>query len=270
MCGRYVIKSRLEIVEKRFEAKAKHPEWYQRSPNVAIGERAPVILNTAPKEIRFLHFGLTPFWARKRMYIINARSEGNNNKSDDPHYTGGMGILQKPAFRKPIRSQRCLVIADAFLEGPRDKRLSEPYVFYPTERKGPFAMAGIWDVWTDPVSGEEYGSFAIITTVANRLVAAMRHHRSPVVLPPGAEALWLDDSVPLKDITALLHPFDSSVFNGYPVSPELKSPRAKDFELLRPIGPPLRTEEDYILYQDIVLEGMGATTGRKRKLDRKE
>jgi len=181
MCGRYVIKSRLEVVEKRFGVKAKTPQEYRRSPNVAIGERAPVVLNTHPKELRFLHFGLTPFWAKKRMYLINARSEGNHNQEDNPDFTGGMGILQKPAFRKPIRSQRCLVVADAFLEGPKDKRLSEPYVFYPVARKGPFAMAGIWDTWQDPQTGEPYASFAIITTVANSLVAKMGHHRSPVM-----------------------------------------------------------------------------------------
>ncbi len=268
MCGRYVIKSSLKVVEKRFDSVVQEPELYTPSPNVAIGEPAPVILNRAPKQIVFYHFGLTPFWAKKRMYIINARSEGDHNKDNSPLYTGGMGILQKPAFRKPIRSQRCLVIADAFLEGPKDKRLSKPYVFYPSVHKGPFAMAGIWDVWHHPETGASYGSFAIITTVANELVASMGHHRSPVILRPEQERLWLEDRVPLSDITAMLHPFDPSLFNAYPISPEIKSPRAKDFELLRPIGPSLREDAEYILYQDIVLEGMGASPARRRKLDR--
>ncbi len=270
MCGRYVIKSRLEIVEKRFGVKAEQPQLYHRSPNIAIGELAPVILNTDRSHLRFLHFGLTPFWAKKRMYIINARSEGNNNPSNDPHYTGGKGILQKPAFRRPIRSRRCLIIADAFLEGPKDEGLSRPYVFYPLSPREPFAMAGIWDSWQNPESGERYESFAIITTVANNLVAKIGHERSPVVLSRGEEHLWLEDNAPLGDITALLHPFDPSTFNAYPVSPKIKSPRAKDFELLKPTGPPLHPDVDYILYQDIELEGMGHTAARQRKSDRQE
>ena len=54
------------------------------------------------------------------MYLINARKEGDHNRANDPSYSGAAGILQKPSFRKPIRSQRCLVLADGFIEGPED------------------------------------------------------------------------------------------------------------------------------------------------------
>jgi len=36
----------------------------------------------------------------------------------------------KPEFRKPIRSQRCLVVARAFIEGLTNEGLNKPYLIY--------------------------------------------------------------------------------------------------------------------------------------------
>ena len=79
-----------------------------------------------------------------------------------PGYRGAMGILQKPMFRQSIRTRRCLVVADAFIEGPQREKLAKPYVVYARDGQRPFALAGIWDEWTDTGSGEIIRSFAII------------------------------------------------------------------------------------------------------------
>ena len=46
----------------------------------------------------------------------------------------------------------------------------------------PFGIAGIWENWKEPKSGEWIRTFAIITTDANELVAEI-HNRMPVILP---------------------------------------------------------------------------------------
>ena len=92
-----------------------------------------------------------------------------------------MGILQKPMFRQSIRDRRCIVIADAFIEG-RAKKTRQPYLVYARHGRRPFGLAGIWDEWANPATGEITRSFAILTTVANELMQAIGHHRSPVVL----------------------------------------------------------------------------------------
>ena len=69
-----------------------------------------------------MQFGFTPSWAKKQFYMINARSEGDHNADNHPGYRGAMGILQKPMFRQSIRTRRCLVIADAFIEGPQTRK----------------------------------------------------------------------------------------------------------------------------------------------------
>ncbi len=47
----------------------------------------------------------------------------------------------------------------------------------------PFGLAGIWENWKDPASGEWGRTLAIITTDAHELVADI-HDRMPVVLAP--------------------------------------------------------------------------------------
>lgn len=140
MCERYIIVSDQDKIEKAFRAKASAPIVQQF--NISPGKLAPVITNDKPHEIQFFQFGLTPFWAKKRMQLFNARAEGDGNKNNDPEYTGGKGIISKPAFRKSIRSQRCLVIADAFIGGTITDSLDKPHLIYLENRKH-FAFAGV-------------------------------------------------------------------------------------------------------------------------------
>ncbi|REK00429.1 MAG: SOS response-associated peptidase [Bacteroidetes bacterium] len=199
---------------------------------------------------------MTPFCAKKKMYLFNARAEGDGNKENDPAYTGGKGIISKPAFRKPIRSQRCLVIADAFIEGSINEGLSKPYVVYLRDRR-PFALAGIWDTWTDKESGEIVNSFSLITTTANSLLQKIPHHRSPVILSERDEKKWLS-AERLEDVTELLESYPSELMNAYPVSPKIKNPRASGRELVEPVGERLEKEMSTEIHSYLSLQGMGS------------
>lgn len=270
MCGRYVTVSKLSTIEKRFNVKTSAPELLVPNINVSHGNFAPVITNAAPHELQFYQFGFTPAWAKKQFYMINARSEGDHNKEDDPAYTGQMGIVNKPMFRKSIRSQRCLVIADAFIEGPKKEKLDQPYVVYLKNQERPFALAGIWDAWTNTSTGEIVHSFAIITTVSNALMQAIGHHRSPVVLHKEDEARWIDSSLPLNEVSNLLRPYPAQLMNAYPISPAIKNPRAQGMELLEPIGERVFPEHDYQLDEKLKLYGMGESPARYRRKTKDE
>ena len=266
MCGRYVTISKLKAVEKRFNVTTPQPDLYTPNTNVSIGQLAPVITNTNPKEVSFFKFGFTPTWAKKQMYLFNARSEGDHNKANDPRYHGAKGIINKPVFRKAIRSQRCLVVGDAYIEGPQKEKLSKPYVVYMRKNQRPFAFAGIWDVWVNKDTGEEVNSFAIITTVSNSVTQRIGHHRSPVILPRDAEEAWLSNDVPLEDVTSLLEPYPGEEMNAYPISSAIKSPKANGLELLKPTGERVFKEYDFEIYNQLTLEGMGSTQARKRRM----
>lgn len=263
MCGRYIITQKVEVMEKRFGVKADF-DRFDPNYNVSLGQYAPVITNKAPRKLQLYQFGLTPFWAKKQLYLINARSEGDRNKSNDPAYSGGKEIINKPAFRKAIRSQRCLVIADAFIEGSTDEGLDKPYLVYLKNKQRPFAFAGIWDVWFDEKQREEVFSFSIITSTANSLLQKIPHHRSPVILPKSLEYVWLSDRTSLSDISSMLHAYPSELMNAYPIDSAIKTAGLNSPDLIVPKGERLEVERMVKINQDIRLQGMGA---RRKRLE---
>ena len=73
----------------------------QTNFNVAPGDFAYVITNDKPDELQAFQFAFTPSWAKKKMYLINARAEGDLNKENDLNYKGEMGILRKLPSERP-------------------------------------------------------------------------------------------------------------------------------------------------------------------------
>ena len=258
MCGRYVLVQKVDLIEKRFNVRADSSLKWSANYNICPGTYAPVITSQNPNELQLLRFGMTPFWAKKNMYLFNARVEGDRNKDNNVNYSGSKGIINKPAFRKPIRSQRCLVIADAFIEGSTDKGLKDPYLVYLKNKIRPFAFAGIYDVWRNPETKEEIGSFSIITTVANELMHKIPHHRSPVILQSRYESIWLNEKTPLTDITRILKVYDANLMNAYSISSEISSSRNNYKELINPLSPPIYGENELRVDRSIHLHGMGS------------
>ena len=97
---------------------------------------------TGGREFRPFRWGLVPSWAKDPAIgnrMINARSET---------------VATKPAFRKPMRQRRCLILADGFYEWKREGTRKQPY--YIKLRDGePFAFAGLWDHWA-PADGDPW------------------------------------------------------------------------------------------------------------------
>jgi len=233
--------------------------------NVSVGMRAPVITSKNPHELQWFQFGLTPHWAKKNMYLFNARAEGDHNKDDLADYHGKMGIIDKPAFRRSIRLQRCLIIADAFVEGPKSVGLDKPFLLFLRDSERPFAMAGIWDEWTNESTGEIIRSYGIITVAANNLLRMIGHPRCPVILEHDLERDWLNPDLPLTNVLDLLTVPDDSRMNGYPISSKIKSAKEQDLSMLLPIGERLLPEWTLDISHDLKLFGMGETNSRRKR-----
>jgi putative SOS response-associated peptidase YedK len=162
---------------------------------------------------------LIPFWAKqipKSMPLINARAEG---------------ITEKPAFRQVFQSKRCLVPADGFYEWIRQGK-KIPYRFTMAD-ESPFAMAGLWDVWKDH-KNNIIGSFTIITTTANELMAPI-HDRMPVILDKEGSQKWLQNTEP-AELQYLLKPFPSDKMKAYRVSAKVNSVKNEGPDLLEAEG----------------------------------
>lgn len=234
MCKRYSVVSDIMHIEKRFNVRSQYKKYF--NPNIAYGDLAPVITGDNNKELQFFQFGLTPHWAKEQLFVQNARCEGDRNKSNDPAYSGNMGIMLKTMFKKLIRHQRCIIVADAFIEGFYTDKASKNYLVFPRNKKRPFAMAGVWDSWLG-AEKETIHSFAILTTPANELMQKMECQRAPFILPPHLENTWLN-SKRLADITAIMKPFDARFYNAYPI----ENSSDTSLNLLKPIGDKLMQE----------------------------
>src|SRR5437868_8743027 len=75
--------------------------------------------------------------------------------------------------------------------GIRGQRAKQPFAIAMKDGS-PFGIAGLWENWKEPASGEWIRTFAIITTDANVLVADI-HDRMPVILAPSDYAQWLSE-----------------------------------------------------------------------------
>jgi putative SOS response-associated peptidase YedK len=242
MPSRYILVADLEAIESKF-CLPPQSITIKANYNITPGQYVPVITNDKPHEIQFFKFGLTPFWAKSEMNLINARAEGDFNKEDNPAFRGAIGIIQKKAFRKPIRSQRCIVIASAFIEGPSALGLAKPYLIYLRNHQNPFAMAGVWDSWQHPASGFKENSFCILTSTANSLVRQIGNSRMPVILTDKEAKKWINSGTELSSITHMLNHYDSKLMNAYPIDPKIKNQEENDKQLIQPIGKRLLPEE---------------------------
>jgi len=248
MCESYILVNTIQQIESRF---GLPPQQISINPdyNISCGRLAAVITDNKPKELQFFRFGLTPFQAKKEMLLINARCEGESNRIDNPDFRGAKGIIQIQAFRKPIRSQRCLVLASAFIGSSYPDVNSITFLFYLRNHKNPFAMAGIWDSWLNPADGETINSFSIITTTANSLAQKCVLRRMPVILTDTEETKWLNPGTGLSVITSMLNHYDSNLMNAYPIDPRIKNPKENDRQLIQPIGERILHQEETIVFR---------------------
>ena len=268
MCGQYAIVSKIEKIEKQFNVRAKEDLKSYENKIIVPGTKGLVITDENPKIIQTYTFGFTPNWADKLKYIINARSEGDHNKDNSPDYTGGKGIINKPFFRKAIRSQRCLVIADCFIESTGKKELKKSFNVYLKDHVNPFAFAGIWDRWQEKDTGEIHDTFAIITTRPNNLMLKIPHDRMPVVLNPSSYSRYLSAKSPLSDITAMLEPYAAQDMNAYEIATSFYQERNDAQKALQPMNQRIDKEYNVKLKQQLKLFGMGESPSREKKKNR--
>lgn len=210
MCGRYAIVLAGDgTLQRRFSLGELGDDPAPRF-NVAPTQTLPVITRNSPNRVEMMRWGLIPSWAKDASIgskMINARAET---------------VAEKPAFRRALRSQRCLVPATGFYEWKRDGDSKAPhFIHLPGEPL--FAFAGLYDVWRDP-DGQVMKTYTILTTAPNALMTEI-HNRMPVILRREGEDDWLDpaNSEP-ETLLPLLRPYPAEQMAAYPVSRLVNSP----------------------------------------------
>jgi putative SOS response-associated peptidase YedK len=206
MCGRYTVIASPEVIRALFgyQEQPNFPPRYNVAPTQPI---AIVRLVEGKRHFALVRWGLLPSWVKDPKtftLLINARGET---------------AAEKPAFRAAMKRRRCLIPADGFYEWKALGGRKQPY-FIRAKSGEPFAFAGLWETWTGP-NGEELETAAIVTTTANRTLAAI-HDRMPVIVPPAAFDLWLDsDTVDPTTASALIAPAPENLLEAFPVSTQV-------------------------------------------------
>jgi putative SOS response-associated peptidase YedK len=212
MCYYSSISVGFRIIETRFGVEFVQQESYQPvySASAFTFPLMPVITGEEPYRVSMLAWGLIPFWVKDEASARELRKRTVNARAET--------IFEKPAFRHSIMTKRCLVIVDGFYEWRHENRQSYPYYIQLKDRQ-PFALAGIWDRWQEPGTRKETGTFAVITTNANPLMAQIHNtkKRMPVILHQDDEWRWLRKDLRREEIKSLLKPYEDQEMQAYPV-----------------------------------------------------
>jgi putative SOS response-associated peptidase YedK len=138
-------------------------------------------------------------------------------------------------FRDAYARRRCIVPIDGFFEWKaiKGQKAKQPYAIAMKDGS-PFGIAGLWENWKDPVSGEWVRTFAIITVPANELVAAI-HDRMPAILRREDYNRWMGIEPDPHDV---LRSFPSELLRMWPISTRVNSPMNDDEHLVDEIADP--------------------------------
>ncbi|UQX89801.1 SOS response-associated peptidase [Jatrophihabitans telluris] len=195
---------------------------------------------TAVRQLRAVHWGLVPSWAKdvssgNRMF--NARAET---------------VPTKSAFSRAFAKRRCLIPTDGWYEWRKTTdRAGAPskQAYYMTSPDGrSIALAGLYEFWRPRTGADaEPGDWlvsATIITVASQGELAGIHERMPLVLDPRDWDRWLDPAAdgPLD----LLAGWDEAGGEGLelrPVADLVNSVKNNGPELLEPVAEPAQSLE---------------------------
>lgn len=165
-----------------------------------------------------MRWGLIPSWSKVRPAkpYINAKGET---------------VATLSSFRAAFKVRRCLVPCSGFYEWQKQPGGKKQPYWIGMKDGSPFSLAGIWEAWTDPETGEIIETFAIITTEPNEIMEPL-HDRMPVIIAPADYDAWL--TVEADKAQDLLGPYPADLMKAYPVS---TSPRNNSPDLIQPMEP---------------------------------
>jgi putative SOS response-associated peptidase YedK len=211
MCGRFALSTPDHILAELFQL-LRMPSLQPRY-NIAPAQPVAVVRSVpegSGREMTVCRWGLVPSWAKDPAIgarMINARAEG---------------VAEKPSFRGPLRSKRCLIPADGFYEWAKAGTRKQPH-FITMKDGSPFAFAGLWDAWAAP-DGSALETCAIVTTAPNEVVAPI-HDRMPAILERKDYGRWLSRDALVAELLTLLRPYPAGAMKAYPVGLDVNTPR---------------------------------------------
>jgi len=182
MCGRYDLNESPQMLALFFLLSAQ-PEAFS-NVDVRPTNTAPIIrIDDGQRLALPARWGLIPSWskdAKIAQHTFNARAET---------------VADKPSFRAAFKRRRCIVPVSAFFEWRAlPGQIKKQKLRFSSPDAHSLALAGLWEHWKRPETGELIESYTIITTSANIFMAPI-HDRMPVILGDSDWEDWLDPNL---------------------------------------------------------------------------
>jgi putative SOS response-associated peptidase YedK len=193
MCTRYITPEGLDI-ERHWQVGARDA-W--RGGEVFPSYPAPFIratrLGEPARELVIGQWSLIPWFAKERKLkfpTANARSEE---------------LSAKASYKHPwARGQRCIIPAQGFYEPCWETGKHVPWLFSRADGT-PWGLAGLWNIWTDPATGELVESFTMLTLNADAHPLMSRMHKPDAKLPPDRQDKRSVVPIAPHDVDTWLH-----------------------------------------------------------------
>ena len=154
----------------------------------ASGFSHPTLLIYTNEGHRFATWGLIPFWVKNE---DQAQSLWNRTLN-----ARGETIFEKPSFRNAAKRGRCIIPVNGFFEHHHhaESGLKIPHFVYLPDNEI-IHLAGLYEEWANPETGEIITTCSIVTTQANELMTFIhnggKEPRMPVILTEEDEVSWL-------------------------------------------------------------------------------
>jgi putative SOS response-associated peptidase YedK len=217
------VKKSITQMEERFEAKY-NPADHALFKNVYHESgfsraKAEVITSQDFNAFQFFHWGLVPYWSQKWEDVMGPSYNTLNAKSET--------VFTTRSYQHCIETQRCLIPVSGFFESMDVKGKKYPHYIY-LKNNDMFCLAGIYDYWTHPQTGEKIGTYSILTVEANELMAQIHNlkKRMPVIIPRELESAWVTPELTKSSIDKLMIQYPSDQMEAYPIPKFANSTKA--------------------------------------------
>lgn len=126
------------------------------------------------REVVVGRWGLVPWWFKKPLSEFKIST--NNARSEE--------LASKASFKDPwARGQRCIIPATTFDE-PNWETGKNVWWRFRRADGDPWGLAGLWNAWRDPATGEEVESYTMLTINADAHPLMSRMHKPDPKLGP--------------------------------------------------------------------------------------
>lgn len=219
MCLNFIPTQNRTWIESHFSVSL--PKKYREE--VYPGYYCPIIraaFDSGQYICNLAHFGLIPSWAKgakvsRHTYNVKSESMTANHEFDfhrETYNARSETVCSKPSFRVAWSHRHfAIVVIDSFMQPNYETGSAVRWRVHKKDGD-PFALACLWDRWSDVEMGEDIISFSILTRDASTHPLLSRFHkpgdakRMPIIIPDLYLHSWLEASLKKANEIILLDP----------------------------------------------------------------